>query len=572
MKRKLLTLALCAALALCALPMAAFAEGGTTRVKDEKDGASCSFPIVGEKSLQEALTAAENSANKTVDLGGAEITLTAPLNVPAGVTLKAGAIKTDTSPIVLNEGSALEGLTINKTSKTNLNIVQIAGNNAAVRSVNFNGQYALGDSEVVRGVVPNTNVSGYTIDSCTFKGLRQPGYLEAPGAVTGCNAEGTRGWVVTQNSKVDFSGCTFSGNADGNTCNINIIPNTPDTTDVYGPGELKALSNANPGACVIHQSRKAAMQDGWFLVSSVSGESAGTDLQKFATMDGALAMGEGAAVKLMDGLDLDKMLKLNVKGMTLDLNGFTITASGNFPKDAHNNNNHLVDITADNVTLKNGTLKAGSSNNHTLNVWNAQGVQLAGLTLDNAATYGGAPLVVGASDVAVNGALKVVTGANSWYGINVDSREVGGDKKGASITVAPNVALEFEGQKPTGIYMENSAGMHGEDVKLSFGPGVTFNSAIANFVPVVVKTGQSAAVRDPANAGLQDNGNGTFGLKPAPVSPDEPSGSGGSAPAATPAPAPVLDSTPKTGAVSLSLLPLAGLGLAALGAVSRKRR
>ena len=44
------------------------------------------------------------------------------------------------------------------------------------------------------------------------------------------------------------------------------------------------------------------------------------------------------------------------------------------------------------------------------------------------------------------------------------------------------------------------------------------------------------------------------------------------APAATPAPAPVLDSTPKTGAVSLSLLPLAGLGLAALGAVSRKRR
>lgn len=44
------------------------------------------------------------------------------------------------------------------------------------------------------------------------------------------------------------------------------------------------------------------------------------------------------------------------------------------------------------------------------------------------------------------------------------------------------------------------------------------------------------------------------------------------APTATPAPAPVLDSTPKTGAVSLSLLPLAGLGLAALGAVSRKRR
>ena len=237
-----------------------------------------------------------------------------------------------------------------------------------------------------------------------------------------------------------------------------------------------------------------------------------------------------------------------------------------------------MDITADNVILKNGTLKAGSNNNHTLNVWNAQGVQLAGLTLDNAATCEGAPLVVGASDVTVNGALKVVTGAKSWYGINVDSRNVGGDKKGASITVAPNVTLEFEGQNSTGIYMENSAGMPGENVKLNFGSGVTFNSGIANFVPVVVKTGQSATVNDPANAGLLDNGDGTFGLKPAPtpvptpVPTEKPSDNGGGAPAATAAPAPVLDSTPKTGAVSLSLLPLAGLGLAALGAVSRKRR
>ena len=59
---------------------------------------------------------------------------------------------------------------------------------------------------------------------------------------------------------------------------------------------------------------------------------------------------------------------------------------------------------------------------------------------------------------------------------------------------------------------------------------------------------------------------------PTPVPTEKPSGNGGGAPTATAAPAPVLDSTPKTGAVSLSLLPLAGLGLAALGAVSRKRR
>ena len=59
---------------------------------------------------------------------------------------------------------------------------------------------------------------------------------------------------------------------------------------------------------------------------------------------------------------------------------------------------------------------------------------------------------------------------------------------------------------------------------------------------------------------------------PTPVPTEKPSGNGGGAPAATAAPAPVLDSTPKTGAVSLSLLPLAGFGFAALGTVSRKRR
>ena len=270
---------------------------------------------------------------------------------------------------------------------------------------------------------------------------------------------------------------------------------------------------------------------------------------------------------------LDSMLTINTSGMVIDLGGFTVSASDKFQKDADNNNNHLVDITADNVTLKNGTLKAGANNNHTLNVWNAKGVQLSGLKLDNAASYGGAPLIVGASAVTVNDGLNVVTGANSWYGINVDSRNVGSVSnpinKGASITVAPNVSLVFEGQKSTGIYMENNAGMNGNDVKLGFGSGVTFNSSIPSFVPVVVATGDSATVTDPGNAGLQDNGDGTFGKKPAPTpKPEEPWTPG---PTATPAPAQVLDSTPKTGAVSLAVLPLAGLAFAGLGFVTRKR-
>ena len=94
----------------------------------------------------------------------------------------------------------------------------------------------------------------------------------------------------------------------------------------------------------------------------------------------------------------------------------------------------------------------------------------------------------------------------------------------------------------------------------------------------VITTGNNGSVTGAEAAGLQDNGDGTFGLKPAPtpvptpVPTEKPSGNGDGAPAATAAPAPVLDSTPKTGAVSLVALPLAALALAGVGVALRKRR
>lgn len=482
-------------------------------------------------SLDEAMTAAPASQSKIVDLGGNSVTLTADLTVPAGVTLQNGTINTDTSAITLNEGSKLASMTINKTTKTDLNIVKIVGNNAVLEKVNFNGQYVLGDKEVVRGVVPNAGVSGYTIKECSFVGLRQPGYLEGPGSVVNCYTEGTRGWVVTQNNKVDFSGCTFKNNADNNTCNICIIPNNG-AANAYTAADLNALSTANSGAYVIHQDNKVALLDGQCLVSSISGASTGTDLQKFATMDGAMAMGTGVNVKLVNDLALDKMLELNVEGMTLDLGGYTVTASNEFKGsgNGYENDLHLINVSASGVTLKNGTVKTTALNKHAVNLYKAANVTLENLTLDHTAAFTGVPLEVNSSTVSVNGKLNLKVGEKSWEGIDVDGKY-------------------------------NPAG-------LVFNPGSSVTMTGKEGL-LVISTGKDASIAGAEAAGLQDNGDGTFSLKPAPTpKPEEPWTPG---PTATPAPAQVLDSTPKTGAVSLAVLPLAGLAFAGVGAMLRKR-
>lgn len=182
--------------------------------------------------------------------------------------------------------------------------------------------------------------------------------------------------------------------------------------------------------------------------------------------DAVNAFQENASVQLLADVELDSMLTINTQGLQLNLNGHTISASDAFTRNPDNNQNHLVDVTADGVTIANGTLKAGSSNNHTLNVWNAQNVKLNGLTLDNTATYGGTPLIVGASEVTLEGKVTAVVADNSWYAVNVDSRKVGEDAVGAKLTVNGELAFDSGAltQAKCGICIENNAGTSPDDV------------------------------------------------------------------------------------------------------------
>ena len=205
----------------------------------------------------------------------------------------------------------------------------------------------------------------------------------------------------------------------------------------------------------------------------------------YPTLEAAVkAAGSGSTITLLEDVYLGKMLTLDKADVKLDLDEHTISASVDFvdpTPNATNNDNHLIDVTAGGVTITNGTLKAGTLNNHTLNIWNANGVTLEKVTLDgSAAGMGGAPLIVGASNVTLKGDIELKTGENSWYGMNVDSRKVSGTDTGASLTLdSANVTVT--GPKTAGIYVENSAG---DGVALNFQGAPTIAGEAEGFVPV----------------------------------------------------------------------------------------
>lgn len=163
----------------------------------------------------------------------------------------------------------------------------------------------------------------------------------------------------------------------------------------------------------------------------------------YATLEDAVtAAQENDVIVLLNDVEVDKKLDIVKDGITLDLNRHEITASDNFKFNSNNPNGcHLVDVLADNVTIKNGKLTATSGNKHTLNIYGAKGVTLQDLTIDHTEGVTGAPLVIGGSDVAISGNLNIITGANSWYGVNIDSRQIGGVSIGSNVSAAENAIL-----------------------------------------------------------------------------------------------------------------------------------
>lgn len=336
------------------------------------------------------------------------------------------------------------------------------------------------------------------------------------------------------NVKVDFDKCSFTNMYDAIYCNP--VSTTAEKGNVlaikgskfdnvqYSCYEDMVGGKANANAFTEEENEGNAVR---FTRGFQVGDTT------YATLTEAIAAaGENTTVKLLQDAKLDSMLSINTKGLTLNLNGHKIYADDSF---AFSDNEkftdaHLVDITANDVTIEGGTLFAGANNNHALNVWNAKGVTVKEMVLDNSqvgtAANGGAPLVVGASDVTLEDKVTFVTGDNSWYAANVDSRMVGGTKTEASLTLAEGAKTFFTGKNPIGIYVENSANFTKPDkVNVVFGKNTSVKSDIDGFLAIVFAQKWDKPIKSTVtgaeNAGLVQDENGNYYVKPAPAKPSE---------------------------------------------------
>ena len=414
-----------------------------------------------------------------------DVALTAPIQVPERLNLIVeGNGHTITLPgkapySAFNNNTGLEGLK--------------AGTDLTVNNVKFVGDVEKTDSghAVVIGFEGDVDVN---MTNCTFVDLYDAVYANP-----------------VKNEKADPSSIMISGEFNNVKYSYS-LDNIGGRIDKYSQISVSAINGS---------SVPAPKSWGVAAVNNVG----------YATLEEALkaaaTAGKGAVVQLLQDVQLDSKLVINTEGLQLDLNGKTISASDKF-----NTKGHLVEITANGVSIVNGTIEGNANVDHALHIWNADGVTLGkNLVLDNSATtVEGAPLVIGASNVTLEGNTTFVTGEKSWYGANVDSSIVSGTKEGSSLTVNGNIVFQGPNMNNAGIWVEDSKTGDPVKVTVSFKEGSSAQgNGVDGFEIVHIVKGQDdkpqGTVEGAENAGLIINEHGNYIVKPAPApQPQQPAG------------------------------------------------
>ena len=102
----------------------------------------------------------------------------------------------------------------------------------------------------------------------------------------------------------------------------------------------------------------------------------------------------------------------------------TINGAGHMLSAGYSQQESIVTLMpgATGSVLKDITITANETSKHTLNIWKAGEVTLENVALNHASAATGAPLIINNSDVTIKGSFTMITGVNSWYGMNLDDR------------------------------------------------------------------------------------------------------------------------------------------------------
>ena len=325
----------------------------------------------------------------------------------------------------------------NKTYVVLFNNYTDSAEKTVIRNVDFIGGTAIDSIGSQIGIAASGSSTGGNVEvtGCTFTNFAYGLYLDniSNFVFTGNTIDGTKynainvgedggeNIVISDNTFINISYANYSEN-------------------LYSSG-ISIGSNGN--AITVSNNEITMLNDKSEVFVNHDGVMIG-DTYYIGIEEALAAAKDNDVIKLSKDVAVNEMVSIGKSNLTFDLNGFTLTASEDFTNTWENgNDSHLLQIlSASNVTVKNGKLVTTAKNRHALNIYESAGVVVDGVEIDHTLTRGGAPIVINAPEVTVQGDLDLTVGEKSWYGINVDPKT-----KSASLDFAEGSAVEMTGAK-----------------------------------------------------------------------------------------------------------------------------
>lgn len=376
-------------------------------------------------------------------------------------TVVSGNLGTNQSSgnVVVNNG------TVNITATTGNDGTQSKAVSNSNVSITNNALNSLNDASNVQNVAITTDVATVTIDKAALNAMTDnangDGIVLSVEKIDAAN-NAPLTYSITAVTSTDNKDVYDSNSAAGSvTINVPYYNGTNPQVFYVGANGLENMNatydnNKNTLTWTTsHFSDYVVLDD-----STVATITSSTGVKAFKSLQDAVdAANTGDVVRLeknvvLDGtnkVDTQGILKIDGKTITLDGNGYSITAN-NVTVDG-NKGPSMINIQGNsNVTVKNLTIDGQTENNtntkHGLNVYQAA-VTVENVIIKNGNGYA---IVANGSTATVNG---LTTENNKWGGINVDNKSGNASLDVNSATIKEQNSIKFEkgntaGNEPSG--------------------------------------------------------------------------------------------------------------------------